>query len=111
VGAQGDGCAASSRSPAPDVTGIWDVGYDDIAIGGAVYTAELGAAGGVVTITHQGRSIRFDLDCARRRPVPERGVAGAGHRGAARRRLRAPHDRHSANPALRGSSTSARPSA
>jgi hypothetical protein len=70
MGAQGDGCAASSRSPAPDVTGAWDVTYDDtigveVAIGGAVYDAELGAEGGVVTIDHDGQPITFDLDCAR----------------------------------------------
>ena len=70
MGAQGDGCAASSRSPAPDVTGAWEVAYDDtigveITIGGAVYTAELGAQGGAVTITHEGRPLTFDLDCAR----------------------------------------------
>ncbi len=70
TGAQGDGCAASSRSPAPDVTGTWAVAYDDtigveIKIGGAVYDAELGAAGGEVTINHAGRPITFDLDCAR----------------------------------------------
>ncbi len=70
MGAQGDGCAASSRSPAPDVTGAWDVTYDDtigveVAIGGAVYDAELGAEGGVVTIDHEGQPITFDLDCAR----------------------------------------------
>jgi hypothetical protein len=70
TGAQGDGCAASSRSPAPDVTGWWDVAYDDrldveITIGGSVYTAETGAQGGSVTITHQGRPLTFDLDCAR----------------------------------------------
>jgi hypothetical protein len=70
MGAQGDGCAANSRSPAPDVTGTWDVAYDDvigveIAIGGAVYTAEIGAQGGVVTIDHEGQPITFDLDCDR----------------------------------------------
>lgn len=70
AGAQGDGCAASSRSPAPDVTGWWDVTYDDrldveITIGGQVYTSEIGAQGGVITITHQGRPLSFDLDCAR----------------------------------------------
>jgi hypothetical protein len=68
--AQGDGCAVSSRSPAPDVTGWWDVSYDDrldveIVIGGATYVAEVGAGGGSVTITHQGRPFTFDLDCGR----------------------------------------------
>ena len=67
-GAQGDGCAANSRSPAPDVTGWWDVTYDDrldveIRIGGAVYTRELDPQGGV--LTHDGRPLRFDLACAR----------------------------------------------
>ena len=42
LGAKGDGCAAGSRSPAPDVTGEWAITYDDtldveIKIGGAVY--------------------------------------------------------------------------
>ena len=47
-GAQGDGCAAGSTSAAPDVTGAWDITYDDVigvrvTIDGAVYDAELGA--------------------------------------------------------------------
>jgi hypothetical protein len=70
TGAQGDGCATNSRSPAPDVTGWWDVSYDDvldveITVGGAVYTAQTGPQGGSITITHQGRPLTFDLDCAR----------------------------------------------
>lgn len=70
MGAQGDGCAAGSTSPAPDVRGTWDVTYDDVIgvevkIGGAVYTAELGAAGGSVTIDHQGKPYTFSLDCSR----------------------------------------------
>lgn len=69
-GAQGDGCAASSQSPAPDVSGDWDITYDDtidveITIGGAVYQETLGAAGGVIDITHEGQPLSFDLDCAR----------------------------------------------
>ena len=70
MGAQGDGCAAGSTSPAPDVRGTWAIDYDDaigveVKIGGAVYTHELGAAGGSFTITHQGRPYAFNLDCAR----------------------------------------------
>jgi hypothetical protein len=70
AGAKGDGCAASSTSPAPDVTGWWDVTYDDrldveITIGGSVYTSEIGAQGGTITITHDGRPLTFDLDCSR----------------------------------------------
>jgi hypothetical protein len=70
MGARGDGCAASSRSPAPDVTGTWDVSYDNIigvqvTIGGAVYTGEVPATGGVLTIDHDGNPITFDLDCSR----------------------------------------------
>jgi hypothetical protein len=70
MGARGDGCAAGSRSPAPDVTGVWDITYDDalsvtVRIGGAVYTEELGAQGGSFTITHEGQPLTFDLDCAR----------------------------------------------
>jgi hypothetical protein len=70
LGAQGDGCAANSRSPAPDVTGTWDVTYDDtlsveVAIGGAVYQQTLGASGGVFTINHNGQPLEFDLNCDR----------------------------------------------
>lgn len=70
MGAQGDGCAANSTSPAPDVRGTWGIEYDDrigveIKIGGAVYDAELGAAGGSVTIDHAGQPYTFSLDCAR----------------------------------------------
>lgn len=70
MGARGDGCAAGSTSPAPDVTGDWRITYDDtigveVTIGGAVYTAELGAQGGSFTITHQGTPLTFALDCAR----------------------------------------------
>jgi hypothetical protein len=70
MGAQGDGCAAGSTSPAPDVRGTWNVAYDDmigveVKIGGAVYNAELGAAGGSFTITHDGKPYTFDLDCSR----------------------------------------------
>lgn len=68
--AQGDGCAASSTSPAPDVAGVWNIAYDDrigveVKIGGAVYTEELGAAGGAITIDHDGTPYTFELDCAR----------------------------------------------
>jgi hypothetical protein len=70
LGAQGDGCAAGSRSPAPDVSGVWDIAYDDtlgitVRIGGSVYQSELGAGGGSFTIEHAGRTLVFDLDCAR----------------------------------------------
>jgi hypothetical protein len=70
MGAQGDGCAAGSTSPAPDVRGTWNVTYDDtigveVKIGGAVYTAELGAAGGSFTINHDGQPYTFNLDCSR----------------------------------------------
>lgn len=70
MAAQGDGCAANSKSPAPDVAGVWNIEYDDqigveVKIGGAVYTAELGAQGGVVTIDHEGKPYQFDLDCSR----------------------------------------------
>jgi len=70
MGAQGDGCAAGSQSPAPDVRGTWSIDYDDsigveVKIGGAVYTAELGATGGTVTINHAGKPYSFELDCAR----------------------------------------------
>ncbi len=70
VGARGDGCAANSRSAAPDTTGDWALTYDDmidieITIGGATYTEQLGVQGGAFTITHDGQPINFDLDCAR----------------------------------------------
>ena len=64
-----DGCgAAFSESPAPNMAGDWDVSYDDrldveIAIGGATYTEELGAGGGVVELTHEGQPLMFDLRC------------------------------------------------
>ncbi|MBA3459523.1 MAG: hypothetical protein H0T46_06155 [Deltaproteobacteria bacterium] len=70
MGAQGDGCAAGSKSPAPDVRGTWGIEYDDTIgveakIGGAVYTAELGAQGGSFTINHAGKPYTFNLDCTR----------------------------------------------
>lgn len=69
-GAQGDGCAANSQSPAPDVAGDWDITYDDtieveITVGGAVYQETLGAAGGVINLTHEGMPLSFELDCER----------------------------------------------
>lgn len=66
-----DGCSnAFSESPAPDMTGTWDVSYDDrldvtVTIGGATYTEELGPQGGTLTIDHGGRPFTFDLDCTR----------------------------------------------
>src|SRR5262245_25094436 len=70
MGAKGDGCAAGSTSPAPDVRGTWSIDYDntigvEVKIGGAVYSKELGAGGGSFTITHQGRPFSFNLDCRR----------------------------------------------
>ncbi len=71
MAAKGDGCATNSRSEAPDVEGDWAITYDDmvdvtITIGGAVYESTVGAAGGVVEITHNGQPLSFDLDCSRR---------------------------------------------
>ncbi len=70
MAAKGDGCASSSQSDAPDVRGEWDITYDDslevtIRIGGEVYNQQLGAAGGVINITHDGQPLSFDLDCER----------------------------------------------
>src|SRR3954462_12523827 len=70
MGAQGDGCAAGSTSPAPDVRGTWAITYDntigvEVKIGGAVYDAELGAGGGSFKINHRGRPYTFHLDCGR----------------------------------------------
>jgi len=70
MGAAGDGCAADSTSPAPDVRGTWAITYDDtigveVTIDGATYDAQLGAGGGQFTITHDGTPYTFDLDCSR----------------------------------------------
>jgi hypothetical protein len=70
MGAEGDCGNVNSRDPAPDVEGEWDIAYDDvlgveIKIGGAVYEETLGAAGGVVSINHDGNPFEFDLDCER----------------------------------------------
>jgi hypothetical protein len=70
VAARGDGCAANSRSPAPDVTGEWTITYDDriaveVSIGGARYEEEIPASGGTIEIVHGGRALRFELDCGR----------------------------------------------
>jgi hypothetical protein len=70
MGARGDGCAANSQSPAPSVAGTWNIAYDDqigveVRIGAAVYDAQLGAAGGVVEINHEGTPYTFELDCSR----------------------------------------------
>lgn len=66
----GCGGAANSRSPAPEVAGAWVITYEDtldveVKIGGAVYAAEVGAAGGEVTIAHDGHPFTFDLRCER----------------------------------------------
>lgn len=70
MGAQGDGCAANSQSPAPNVEGSWAISYDntldvEIAIGGAVYERQIGVRGGVIEIEHEGQPLSFDLDCDR----------------------------------------------
>jgi hypothetical protein len=71
MGAEGDGCSPStSRSEAPDVTGDWEIRYDDtiavtIQLGGAIYEASVGVAGGNIEITHDGQPLMFNLDCAR----------------------------------------------
>ena len=69
MGAGGGGCAANSSSDVPDVSGTWDMTYDDslavrVTIGGAVYDQGLGATGGMVTIDHMGQPIQFNVDCA-----------------------------------------------
>jgi len=68
MGAQGDCGNVNSQAPAPDVSGDWDITYDDtlgveVKIGGAVYTEEIGLQGGAVTINHNGQPFEFDLDC------------------------------------------------
>jgi len=67
-GAKGDGCASNSESPAPDVSGTWNIEYDDslaveIVVGGSVYEETVGAAGGIIEITHDGVPLTFNLDC------------------------------------------------
>ncbi len=69
VGAEGDGCASSSRSDAPNVSGDWTMLYDDmlevtIGVGGQVYEERLSAEGGVIAIMHDGNALSFNLDCA-----------------------------------------------
>ena len=95
LGDAGDGRAASSRSPAPDVRGEWGITYDDrigveIDIGGAHYEAEIPARGGTVEIIHDGPTLAFDSSRARAtgRPGPggPRARAGAARlAGPARR--------------------------
>jgi hypothetical protein len=70
MGAQGDGCAAGSTSPAPDVRGTWGITYDDtlgveVKIGASVYESQLPPGGGSFTIVHEGTPYTFDLDCSR----------------------------------------------
>lgn len=72
LAAKGDDCAAASstQSIAPDVSGTWAMTYADaldvtIRVGGAAYESQLAASGGVIEIEHDGRALRFDLDCAR----------------------------------------------
>lgn len=79
MGAKGEGCGGGdntifSKSPAPDMAGTWLVSYDDrldveITLGGATYTAQLGAQGGMVEIDHEGQPFTFNLDCAREEVV------------------------------------------
>lgn len=68
MGAAGDGCAANSQTPAPNVAGAWNITYDDklnveVAIGGQTFTSTLGPQGGSFTITYQGTALTFNLDC------------------------------------------------
>ena len=63
------GGALFSEDEAPDMTGTWDITYADdlsveIELGGALYTAELGAQGGTIEIEHEGEPLSFELDCA-----------------------------------------------
>ena len=99
TGAQGDGCAANSRSPAPDVAGSWDITYDDmldveIRIGGAVYNEVLVSSGW--DDHHQSRRPRSGLQSRLPPPrggLPERGMAEPGGGRAAQQPVRAPNDR------------------
>ena len=63
------GGALFSETEAPSMEGDWAITYDDvvtveIAIGGAVYTSELGVEGGVVDVEVDGEPVSFALDCA-----------------------------------------------
>jgi hypothetical protein len=68
-----DGCQRStlfSRTPAPLMTGDWDIAYDDameveVTVGGATYLTTVPTEGGEVTIAHAGTDFTFDLDCSR----------------------------------------------
>lgn len=70
IAAKGDGCSSNSKAPAPDVSGNWAITYDDtievtIRIGQGTYNEQIAVAGGVIEITHEGRPLRFQLDCDR----------------------------------------------
>lgn len=74
MGADGGCGPAFSRTPAPSMAGDWAVSYGDtlgieITVGGVVYDAELGAAGGTFTVDHEGTPLTFDLDCSRQAVV------------------------------------------
>jgi len=73
-GCGGEDNTVFSKSPAPSMAGTWDVSYDDvldveITIGGSTYTEQLGAAGGVIDLTHDGHPLTFDLNCSREEVV------------------------------------------
>lgn len=70
MAAEGEGCSSTSRSAAPEVAGDWILAYDDLIevtlkVGGSEYQSQVNSQGGLIEVTHQGRSLRFALDCAR----------------------------------------------
>ena len=101
MGAQGDGCAAGSTSPAPDVRGTWSIVYDDmigieVSIGGAVYNAEATASRAAsFTINHKASPTRSTSTAAGPTSCARARLARRGHRRAARRPAPAPDGRRS----------------
>ncbi len=70
TGAEGGCGPAFSETPAPSMSGEWNVEYADeyeveVDLGGAVYTEQLGVRGGRFDITHEGKPLSFDLSCDR----------------------------------------------
>lgn len=58
-----------STAEAPDLTGVWEVTYDDalgveIVIEGSTYEFEVGHDGGTVNFQHDGVDLSFHIDCA-----------------------------------------------
>jgi hypothetical protein len=70
LGAESRGCATFATDPAPDMSGAWDVTYDDqfdveVKIGANTYSATLPSTGGQFVVAHGGENITFEVDCTR----------------------------------------------